>query len=95
MEHTVKSIGDGTNQLMWRHVAITFNGGEEYSLYLNANAWPISSKSKSSIERVNPNYINVGFYQTSGMFKGSMACISFFETALTQQQLRTWMLTCP
>lgn len=80
---------------MWRHIAFIYEGGDHYSFYLNATVWPILVKKNFELKQLNPDIIFIGYYSGSELFKGSMACISIFERALSQEELQTLMLTCP
>ena len=83
----------GYKKAAWRHLAAIYKGPGKFSLYLNATALPIT-KLKTSVWKSTPNVINIG-HRGSRIFKGSMACISIFERALTQEEVRTLMQICP
>lgn len=86
---------NGTNKLLWRHIAVTYDGKDQYSAYLNGTNWPISIQ-KGSLTRVNPDVIQIGFLiNSNNVFKGSMACIAIFQRNLTTNEVRAFMLTCP
>lgn len=92
--HFLLTTINGTDRLEWRHVAVTYAGGSQYTFYLNANPWPIWVTIVGTLDRVNPDVINFGHRDDSHL-RGSMACISIFEKALTQAEIRTLMVNCP
>ena len=87
---------NNTGRLEWRHIAATYNGIQKYSLYLNAYEWKISKTIAGINFPSDFDIIFIGYYMKPAYrFKGAMACLSIFKRALTQQEIREWMQTCP
>lgn len=92
-KETVVSSRESRDKLFWRHMAVVYDG-INYSLYLNATAWEVSSKAANSRQNVDPETILLG-YRPGYVLIGAMACLSFFDEALTLEQVRTLMQICP
>lgn len=96
-----KTIVNDTNKFDWRHITAIYLGEtNRYAFYLNGTVWPIfniKTVTEYSVPTVIPDYINLGYYAwtSSHTYKGSMACITFFEKALTQQEVQNLMENCP
>lgn len=90
----VQTVVNGTDRLQWRHITAVFNGRILTSIYLNANKWSMKSHDDDKMFKVSPDIINFGS-KGSLSFMGSMACISFFNVSLTQEEVRSLMHSCP
>lgn len=87
------STVNGDERLQWRHVAVTFRGSNQYEMFRNGETWPISRNETTTITKVNPKKIHIG-YRGSDIFQGSMACVTIFEQALTKEDIRNLMTLC-
>ena len=91
----IYSVKNATDKLKWRNIAAVYKGGSDYAFYLNGNTWAAGSILPSSFSKLELDHFNIGYYDSKNRFIGSMACFSIFEGALTQQEIRTWMQSCP
>ena len=89
----MKSFKNGANKQFWRHIAVTYRGGNNYSFFLNGTFWPISEKylfNKTEFADI----VNIG-HRGASVFKGALACIAYSESPLELDQVRTLMHSCP
>ena len=92
-KHWVKINLPNISFSTWQHIAITFNGADDYLLYVNGTAFPNLSKKHrhpdcSPYNRVYPLYVGP-------WFEGSVACLLLFHRNVTQQEVNNWRDTCP
>ena len=92
--YRVASVKNATDYKQWRHVAISFLGGNQYVMYLNADPWPSTITKRGTLHRQQFDTLTIGKRATQ-YFKGSMACLTLFQRGLRQEQIRKWMQTCP
>ena len=86
---------NGTNKEFWRHFTGSFNGEENgYSFFLNGSHWPIVKVSTLNDRQDFTDTINIG-HRGNKVFKGSIACIVYYQFALEPHQVKTLMQTCP
>lgn len=92
VESTVNSQG----REFWRHLVFRYHHPtSDYKMYLNGTLWPEKFRFQPPITSWQPEKFQIGFREPSFFFHGSMACIIFFEKALSNDEIQSVKNTCP
>ena len=89
-----RSTENSTNKQLWRHIAVTHDGSDYHSIYLNGAAWPISHRSSYLGRNLFGDMVNVG-HRGNYVMKGSLACITYYDAQLEPEKIRAMMQNCP
>ena len=83
-------------KLFWRHLVFRYMQPSDYKIYLNGTLWPIHQEFIPNINSVQPEKFQIGYrHRGSFFFRGSMACVSIYEKALSSVEFQTVKNACP
>lgn len=93
--HEYNSKKNNSMRLSWRHVAAVYKKAGDVQFYFNAHSLGVLSSTTKTLRVDQPNQFNLGRFSSEDRFFGSMACLTIYERALTQAEVRLLMNECP
>ena len=90
-----RSFVNNTSKLLWRHLAVSYRGGKDISLFLNGSIWAIEYTIPAHTTNLKfAEVFNIG-HRGNDRYKGSIACLIYYKSAFNAEQVRTLMHNCP
>jgi len=93
--HEYTTVRNATGNDEWRHIAFVYRAVGDVSFYLNGHAWQHTSTTASSIVKQPTKICLFEHCLYRDQLHGSMACLSMFDRALTQEEMVFIMRSCP
>ena len=92
-----RTMKNGNGASEWRHIAVSYESVSKVQMYLNGSSWALETSASGSRTVYQPDYFCL--WQQCGRanqgLRGSMACLTIYERALSQNEVRAVMDACP